>query len=73
MHTPEYDFFHHLSWTIGIGNLFHDSNIGERTIPLMSPEDRLKAKDLLDRYLALCDESRALIDHHKALSKEAVK
>ena len=73
MHTPEYDFFHHLAWTIGAGQMFHDSSISAQTLHRMSPEDRAKAKDLVDKYLALCDESKALSDHHKALNNEAVK
>ena len=70
MHTPEYDFFHHLAWTIRAGQMFHDSSISAQTLHRMSPEDRAKAADLVQRYAALCDESRALSDHHKALSKE---
>ena len=50
MHTPEFDFFHHLSWTIGAGQMFHDSRISERTLHRMSPEDRAKAADLVQRY-----------------------
>jgi len=69
MHTPEFDFFHHLSWTIGAGQMFHDSRISERTLHRMSAEDRAKAVDLVERYITLCNESKALSDHHKALSK----
>jgi hypothetical protein len=68
MSTPEYRFFHHLSWTIGVTPMFHDSSISERTMHRIPPVWSAKTADLVQRYVDLCNESWALSDQHKALN-----
>jgi len=57
---PEWKVFHSIGYAIQFGQHMHDSNEVAHNVAQISEEDRARAKDLVDRYVALCADAKAL-------------
>ena len=72
--SPQWKLFHSLYFTISMGANYHyhESSTVAAVIGQVDDEDRAKASDLINRYMALVEEAEALKERHKPAGFERV-